>query len=119
MTNYIQKTGLGVHSGKLSTVKIHPELAGRGRYFEFKSNIIRASIDYVKESPLCTTLCKDGYSVRTIEHLLSALEASGVDNCRIEIQSCDSDDDSSVEVVILLILICSIFFKKIYTYMLD
>ncbi|CDP16294.1 unnamed protein product [Coffea canephora] len=100
VTNYIQKTGLGVHSGKLSTVKIHPELAGRGRYFEFKSNIIRASIDYVKESPLCTTLCKDGYSVRTIEHLLSALEASGVDNCRIEIQSCDSDDDASVEVPI-------------------
>ncbi|KAL3501983.1 hypothetical protein ACH5RR_036432 [Cinchona calisaya] len=100
VANCIEKTGPGLHSGKLSTVKIYPELAGKGRYFDFKTNIIRACIDYVKESPLCTTLSKDGYSVRTIEHLLSALEATGVDNCRIEIQSCDSDD-ASVEVPIL------------------
>lgn len=100
VSNCIERTGLGLHSGKISTVKIHPELAGKGRYFDFKSNIIRASIDYVKESPLCTTLCKDGYSVRTIEHLLSALEATGVDNCRIEIQSWDSDD-ASIEVILV------------------
>ncbi|KAI5678206.1 hypothetical protein M9H77_09156 [Catharanthus roseus] len=99
VANCIERRGLGLHSGKISTVRIWPELAGEGRYFDFKSNVIRASIDYVKETPLCTTLFKDGYSIRTIEHLLSALEATGVDNCRIEIESCDSNDPS-VEVPI-------------------
>lgn len=38
---------------------------------------------------LCTTLRKDGSEVKFVEHLLSALEASGVDNCRIEIEGGD------------------------------
>lgn len=67
-------------------MKIWPESAGVGRYFDLRSNFIRASVDYVQESPLCTTLCKDGYKVRTVEHLLSALEAMDVDNCRIEVE---------------------------------
>ncbi|XP_019171251.1 PREDICTED: probable UDP-3-O-acyl-N-acetylglucosamine deacetylase 2 [Ipomoea nil] len=99
VVNCIERTGLGLHSGKKSTVRIWPELAGEGRYFMIGSNRIDASIDFAKETPLCTTLCKDGYTVRTIEHLLSALEASGVDNCRIEIEN-SVDDDQSVEVPI-------------------
>lgn len=73
-------------------MKLWPELAGRGRYFDFRSNSIPASIDFTEESPLCTTLCKNGFRIRTVEHLLSALEATGVDNCRIEIQNLDPDD---------------------------
>ncbi|PPD94385.1 hypothetical protein GOBAR_DD08593 [Gossypium barbadense] len=37
--------------------------------------------------------------IRTVEHLLSALEAKGIDNCRIQIQSLDSED-TEVEVPI-------------------
>ena len=86
----IEKSGIGLHSGKLTTVKIWPEVARKGRYFDVSSNTIQASIDFVQqESPLCTTLSKDGFAVRTVEHLLSALEASGVDNCRIEITPSD------------------------------
>lgn len=59
-----------------------------------RSQLIPASIDFAKESPLCTTLHKDGHSVRTVEHVLSALEATGVDNCRIEVTSSDSEDPS-------------------------
>lgn len=73
-------------------MKLWPELAGRGRYFDFRSNSIPASIDFTEESPLCTTLCKNAFRIRTVEHLLSALEATGVDNCRIEIQNLDPDD---------------------------
>lgn len=98
VANCIERTGRALHSGKLSTVKIFPEASRTGRYFFFKSNIVRASIAHaVKETPLCTTLSKDGYSIRTVEHLLSALEATGVDNCRIEIESSDPCD-RSVEV---------------------
>ncbi|KAK1423138.1 hypothetical protein QVD17_18433 [Tagetes erecta] len=95
----IEKTGRTLHSGNQSTVRIWPELAGTGRYFDFRSVLIPASIDFAEESPLCTTLRKDGYSVRTVEHLLSALEGTGVDNCRIEIVNYDCDD-TSVEVPI-------------------
>ncbi|OMO60694.1 UDP-3-O-acyl N-acetylglucosamine deacetylase [Corchorus capsularis] len=95
----IELTGKTLHSGKVSTVKISPGFAGEGRFFEFQSKLIPASIDFAQESPLCTTLCKDGYRVRTVEHLLSALEAKGINNCRIQIQSSDSED-TEVEVPI-------------------
>ncbi|GAB2296934.1 hypothetical protein Dimus_031036 [Dionaea muscipula] len=97
----INKCGIALHSGKYATVKLWPELAGKGRYFEVCSNFVRASIDSVEASPLCTTLCENGFKVRTVEHLLSALEATGVDNCRIEIASDGDDGGRSVEVPIL------------------
>ncbi|KAF5450320.1 hypothetical protein F2P56_030683 [Juglans regia] len=95
----IERAGKTLHSGEVSTIKIWPDLAGQGRYFDFRSNSILASIDFAEESPLCTTLCKNGFRIRTIEHLLSALEATGVDNCRIEIQNSDPED-GNVEVPI-------------------
>ncbi|PSS13369.1 UDP-3-O-acyl-N-acetylglucosamine deacetylase [Actinidia chinensis var. chinensis] len=95
----IERTGVTLHSGKTATVRISPELAGEGRYFVCGSKLIPASIDFAQEGPLCTTLYKDGHSVRTVEHLLSALEATCVDNCRIEINNSDSEDQS-VEVPI-------------------
>lgn len=73
-------------------MKIYPDVAGEGRCFDFRSNLIPASIDFAENSPLCTTLAKDGYNIRTVEHLLSALEATGVDNCRIEIDNLDCED---------------------------
>ncbi|CAN1796513.1 Probable UDP-3-O-acyl-N-acetylglucosamine deacetylase 5, mitochondrial [Linum perenne] len=98
----LELTGVGLHSGKSSKVRISPELAGKGRSFDITSNCsIPASIDFaLRPSPLCTTLSKDGVNVRTVEHLLSALEATGVDNCRIRIDGLESDD-SEVEVPIL------------------
>lgn len=88
----IERTGKTLHCGKVSAVKLWPEVAGKGRYFDVRSNLVRASIDLAKESPLCTTLCDGGIKVRTVEHLLSALEAMGVDNCRIEIMNSDPED---------------------------
>lgn len=96
----LELSGISLHSGKVSKVKLCPEFAGRGRYFDFKSNFIPASINYAEESPLCTTLSKDGFKIRTVEHLLSAMEAMGVDNCRIEIAN-EDDKDSEVEVLVI------------------
>lgn len=98
MAKCVERTGRGLHSGDVSTVKILPAAAGVGRSFIFRSTVIRASIDNaVKETPLCTTLAGDGCSIRTVEHLLSALEASGVDNCQMEVVG-SSNSDRSVEV---------------------
>ncbi|AAG03128.1 F5A9.8 [Arabidopsis thaliana] len=93
----VEVKGKSLHSGKFSTVKLNPEIAGAGRFFEFRSRFIPASIEFAQESPLCTTLLKDELKIRTVEHLLSALEAKGVDNCRIQIES-ESSDDREVEV---------------------
>ncbi|GLT48006.1 hypothetical protein SLA2020_216510 [Shorea laevis] len=87
----VERTGSTLHSGTTCTVKLWPEFAGRGRYFDLRSKFIPASIHCVQESPLCTTLAKDGCKIRTVEHLLSALEAMGVDNCRIQIDSAHHD----------------------------
>ncbi|GKC00575.1 probable UDP-3-O-acyl-N-acetylglucosamine deacetylase 2, mitochondrial isoform X1 [Tanacetum coccineum] len=77
-------------------VRLWPELAGKGRYFDFGASFIPASIESVKEvSPLYTTLSRDGWSVRTVEHLLSALEGTGVDNYRIEIVSSHHNDTAA------------------------
>lgn len=75
-------------------------MAGEGRFFLCRSGTgnrgrsllrIPARIDWVSESVLCTTLSRDtdGVRVRTVEHLLSALEATGVDNCGIQMVAGD------------------------------
>ncbi|KAK8470634.1 hypothetical protein PHAVU_003G019200 [Phaseolus vulgaris] len=95
----VERNGAGLHSGKVSTVRLWPELASRGRYFDFRSRSIPAAVEFAQVSPLCTTLSKDGIRIRTVEHLLSALEASGVDNCRIEIEGFD-DEENDAEIPI-------------------
>ncbi|CAG9465346.1 unnamed protein product [Pedinophyceae sp. YPF-701] len=48
---------------------------------------VDAHVSYlVSESPHYLTLQSDSMVVRGAEHLLAALEASGIDNCRIEIE---------------------------------
>ncbi|KAL9241916.1 hypothetical protein vseg_015972 [Gypsophila vaccaria] len=100
ITNPVEISGIGLHSGKGSKVILRPESAGRGRYFQVGCSVVPASIDFVRESPLCTQFVKDGFTVRTVEHLLSALEGTGVDNCRIEIAP-DEPNARDVEVPIL------------------
>ncbi|CAM8876479.1 unnamed protein product [Rhodiola kirilowii] len=97
----VEMRGKGLHSGEIASVRLTPELAEKGRYFCVGRSLIPACIDLVEETQLCTTLCKNGIRVRTVEHLLSALEALGVDNCRIEIELLNSRDNKSVEVPIL------------------
>ncbi|XP_008781354.1 probable UDP-3-O-acyl-N-acetylglucosamine deacetylase 1, mitochondrial isoform X2 [Phoenix dactylifera] len=87
----VSRSGTGLHSGTSTTARLLPAMAGEGRYFVSGPRRARipATIDHAMDSPLCTTLCGDGARVRTVEHLLSALEACGVDNCRIEIEGGD------------------------------
>jgi UDP-3-O-[3-hydroxymyristoyl] N-acetylglucosamine deacetylase len=82
-------TGVGLHSGLLTRVRVLPEQPGRGRYFVRvdldSAPIIPARIEAVSETTLSTELSQETASVRTVEHLLAALIGLGVDNARIEI----------------------------------
>lgn len=91
LTQSITKSGIGLHSGKTTTVKLFPATTGEGRYF-IRVDLPNASpIPATDSSILSTTLSTElghpqtDITIRTVEHLLAALTAAGVDNVRIEV----------------------------------
>ncbi len=82
-------SGVGLHGGIATRVRILPETRDRGRYFVRTdipgSPTIPATIDSVVATTLSTELGRGEAKVRTVEHLLAALVASGVERARIEI----------------------------------
>lgn len=89
LAEVITQTGVGLHSGVSTQVRILPAEVGRGRYFVRVDlpdlPIIPAQVAAVSQTLLSTQLGKDAASVRTVEHLLASLVGMGVDNARIEI----------------------------------
>ena len=100
MLNIFQKTinkpvsfeGIGLHTGKTSTVKILPSAENQGIIFKRvdlkENNLIDAKYTNVTSSNLCTTLeNKFQVKVSTVEHLLAALSILGIDNAIIEVNN--------------------------------
>jgi len=87
--NSLTLSGIGLHSGKQTTVTLKPSDSPTGRYFVRvdlpEQTIIPASIEYVNQTQLSTELAKGEARVRTVEHLLGALVASNIAHVRIEI----------------------------------
>ncbi len=85
----ITQTGIGLHSGVTTCVRILPASSGSGRYFVRvdlpDTPVIPAQLAAVSQTVLSTQLGKAEVCVRTVEHLLAALVCLGVDNARIEI----------------------------------
>jgi UDP-3-O-[3-hydroxymyristoyl] N-acetylglucosamine deacetylase len=82
-------SGIGLHTGIKSQVKVIPAPQNSGRYFvrvDLPNHpIIPAIISSVISTILSTELGRENIQVRTGEHLLAGLAAMGVDNARIEI----------------------------------
>tara|TARA_Y100001970_G_scaffold26265_1_gene31582 strand:+ start:36 stop:956 length:921 start_codon:yes stop_codon:yes gene_type:complete len=98
--------GIGLHSGKVSTVNILPSGPNTGiiirRTDIKKNNTIVPSIFNVSEANYCTTVSNEyGIKVSTIEHLMAALFIKGIDNAIIEINGEEVPilDGSSIEFV--------------------
>nr|CAB3501537.1 unnamed protein product [Digitaria exilis] len=92
----VSMSGVGLHSGARVTARLLPTYAGEGRYFlvegEEEARVAAEVGNADPRSQLCTTLrrCEGGGPrVRTVEHLLSAMEALCVDNCRVEVSGGD------------------------------
>ena len=99
-------TGIGLHNGLKSEVKILPAEENYGIVFKrkdlSKNNTIKANFENVRSAKLCTTLTnKFNVSVSTVEHLLAALYITGIDNALIEINNSEVPimDGSSKEFV--------------------
>ena len=82
--------GVGLHTGELARMKIHPAEPNSGIIFKrsdlSEKNYIIPSIFNVSNATLCTTISNEyGARVSTIEHLMGALFGKGIDNALIEI----------------------------------
>ena len=106
----IHFSGVGVHNGRAVSMSIEPAEADTGIIFERtdleKNNIIKAVIDNVVDSRLCTKIKNSsGIFVSTIEHLMAAFSALGIDNAIVKINSSELPalDGSSNEYIKKLI----------------
>lgn len=89
LKNAIAQSGVGLHSGSNTQVRILPADVNSGRYF-IRTDLpnpspIPAHVASVGQTVLSTQLGTGDESVRTVEHLLAALQGMGVDNACIEI----------------------------------
>lgn len=84
-------SGKGMHSGRNAEVHLIPAKANTGFRFhrldaQAGDKWIPASVQRVIRYPACTCIANEqGVSVRTVEHLLAACFATGIDNLEIEI----------------------------------
>ncbi len=91
----IDVNGIGLHSGKLVRMRLVPAAADHGIVFkrtdvEQGRNLIPATYDRVTNTRLCTLIENDfGAKVGTIEHLMAALRACGIDNLLVELDAAE------------------------------
>ena len=78
--------GAGLHTGQPARVRVLPAPAGHGLRFRLDGAVeFPARAEYVVDTVRATVVGKDGHTVSTVEHLLSALLGCGVDNALIEV----------------------------------
>jgi UDP-3-O-[3-hydroxymyristoyl] N-acetylglucosamine deacetylase len=92
LSREVKFKGIGLHSGKASSVNVIPAKEDEGIVFKRvdlnKNNEIKANFKNVTSAKLCTTLENNhGVKVSTVEHLLAALYIVGIDNAIIEIDN--------------------------------
>jgi UDP-3-O-[3-hydroxymyristoyl] N-acetylglucosamine deacetylase len=83
-------TGIGLHSGNKVTLSLKPAPADFGIRFQ-RADLggleIPATVTHLGGIRLATGLTREAVSVETVEHLLAALTALGIDNCIVELNT--------------------------------
>ncbi len=83
-------TGIGLHSGNKVTLSLKPSSADSGIRFQ-RSDLggleIPATVTHLGGIQYQTGLTREAVSVETVEHLLAALTALGIDNLIVELNS--------------------------------
>lgn len=85
----VEAEGIGLHSGRPARITISPAPADSGIAFRVTgahSTVIPASPDTVVDSCFATTLGVNGARVQTVEHLMAAAGALGIDNLLVEVE---------------------------------
>jgi UDP-3-O-[3-hydroxymyristoyl] N-acetylglucosamine deacetylase len=81
----VETVGVGLHKGVPVNMRLEPLEDNEGIVFyrSDKGVSIPLTPEYVVDTKMATVIGKDGVVVSTIEHLLSALYAYGIDNLRV------------------------------------
>jgi UDP-3-O-[3-hydroxymyristoyl] N-acetylglucosamine deacetylase len=90
LRNSITCEGIGLHSGKPVTIVLKAAPINAGIVFirtDLNNARIKAVGDHTATTNHATTLSKDGVSVKTVEHLLSAFSGLNIDNVYVEINA--------------------------------
>jgi UDP-3-O-[3-hydroxymyristoyl] N-acetylglucosamine deacetylase/3-hydroxyacyl-[acyl-carrier-protein] dehydratase len=84
-------SGTSLHTGEKVTLKLHPAPIDHGIKFKRKDlqdePTVDAKIDNLKTVERATTIGEGSVRVHTVEHVLSALSAMGVDNAIVEMDA--------------------------------
>lgn len=95
--------GIGVHSGKPARLDLRPAAAGAGiRFVDASGQGIAVRPETVASTDLSTLIGDpNGFHVSTVEHLMSALAGTGIDNVEIAITGTEVPilDGSAIEFV--------------------
>ncbi len=99
-------TGIGLHSGRPVRLRLRPAPAEHGiRFVRTDVGVtIPATLAHIGAQDHATTLLRDGFVVGTVEHLLAALLALGVDDVLVEVDGPEVPilDGSAAPFVMLL-----------------
>jgi len=101
----VSLTGIGLHSGLAIHMTLVPSETGGIVFLRTDLGVqIPASINQVVATRLSTTIGQDGVEVQTIEHLLSAIYAVGVDHLLVKIDGPEVPiaDGSALPFIVLL-----------------
>ena len=81
----VEIVGVGLHKGVPIKMTLEPLDANMGIIFYRSDEAVTIPLtpEYVVDTKMATVIGKDGVVVSTIEHLLSAIYAYGIDNLRI------------------------------------
>lgn len=86
----VSLSGIGIHTGQQSTITLHPAAPNHGIRFLQRSNSQESFTPdslLVTDTSRGTTLTYKGQNYNTVEHVLSALNGLGIDNCAIELSA--------------------------------
>jgi UDP-3-O-[3-hydroxymyristoyl] N-acetylglucosamine deacetylase len=91
LKNVISATGVGLHTGEKVYMTLRPAAVDTGivfRRIDLPQVVdIKATPYAVGDTRLASCLQKDGASIGTVEHLMSALSGLGVDNAYIDLSA--------------------------------
>ncbi len=86
----VKARGVGIHSGYLVNMTLIPAQKDHGVVFkrmDVGGKLVHAHSAFVNEVVLSTGLENQGVKVSTVEHLMSAFSALGIDNILVELDS--------------------------------
>jgi UDP-3-O-[3-hydroxymyristoyl] N-acetylglucosamine deacetylase len=93
LKNVIRATGVGLHTGDKVLLALRPAPPTTGivfRRIDLDPVVeLPASVAFVGDTRMSTTLERDGVSVSTVEHLMSAFAGLGIDNAYVDIDAAE------------------------------